>query len=45
MKLVAPLVDGEDAKEKEIQVMMRQRHNIYFGEKKALILQTICLEN
>lgn len=44
LSLVAPLVDGEDVKEKEIQVMIRLRHKICFWEKKALILQTVCLE-
>lgn len=45
LSLVTPLLDGEDVKEKEIQVMMRLRHKICFWEKKALILQTLCLKN
>lgn len=45
MSLVSLLVDREEIKEKRIQVMMRLRHKIYFWEKKALILQTHCLEN
>lgn len=32
MSLVAPMVDGEDVKEKGIQVMMKLRHKICFWE-------------
>lgn len=41
----APVVDGEDVIEKEIQMMMRLRHEICFWENKALMPQTLCLEN